>query len=132
MRISASQTHQKRSTAAAIGGRVGAVVVVGAVRGRRLHVPRAGLIPQLGDQDRRAGAVGRVLGAGRDHLDGLGLDSLVRSVVGDVAGLVVVAGAAAGLLQRNPVGRVAIVAGVRGRLGHFDPVNHRQVPPVLR
>ena len=44
----------------------------------------------------------------------------VGSVVGDVAGLVVAAGAAAGLHQRDAVGRMAVLALVRGCQGHLQ------------
>lgn len=51
-------------------------------------------------------------------------------VVGQVAGLEVPARAPLVLLQLDPVDPRAVIAGVRGRLRHLQPVDHRQVPAV--
>ena len=108
-RARAGQARQKRGAAAAVRRRPGAVAGAGAVRGRRLGVAWGRLVPQLGDQDRLAGAVGGVLGAGRDHLDRLGLDALVGQ-------------------------HVVTVVGVLGVLGRLPPVkrDHRAAPPPER
>ena len=81
--------------------------------------------PPGAPHDQPAGARGRFLDEGPGEsrrLQGLGDQPPARGcpVVGDVAGLVVAAGTAAGLLQRYAVGGMAVLALIRGRPGNLE------------